>query len=82
MKTLTLELPDDVYERAERRASDRGTSLKLEAAEWLEHYSGTADDQALAVARTRMQELFRTVKGFRMTPKISREELYERGSLR
>jgi hypothetical protein len=82
MKTLTLDLPDDVYERAERRASDRGTSLRQEAVEWLARFSGTADDQALAAARARMQELFRTVRGFRMTPKISREELYERGSLR
>jgi hypothetical protein len=40
------------------------------------------DDQALAAARARMQELFRTVKGFRMGPKVPREELYERGSLR
>ena len=82
MKNLTLEVPDDVYERAERRASDRGTSLRQETVEWLQRYSSAADDEALAAARTRMQELFRTVKGFRMTPKISREELYERGSLR
>ena len=82
MKTLTVELPDDVYERAQRRASDRGTSLRQETVDWLARYSDLADEQTLAAARTRMQELFRTVKGFRMTPKISREELYERGSLR
>jgi len=82
MKTLTLEVPDDVYERAERRAGDRGSSLSQETVEWLARYSGAADDQVLAAARARMQELFRTVKGFRMTLKISREELYERGSLR
>ena len=82
MKTLTLELPDEVYERAERRASDRGTSLGQEAVEWLAQFSGAADDQAVAAARTRMQNLFQTVKGFRMTPKLSREELYERDSLR
>lgn len=82
MKTLTLELPDEIYERAERRASDRGTSLGQEAAEWLASFSGAADDQDMAAARARMQDLFQTVRGFRMTPKISREELYERGSLR
>jgi hypothetical protein len=82
MKTLILELPDDVYERAARRASDRGSSLRQEAVEWLARYSGAGYDEALAVARTRMQELFRTVKGFRMTPKIRREDLYERGSFR
>jgi hypothetical protein len=82
MKTLTLELPDDVYERAERQAADRGSSLRREAMEWLERYGEAVDDQALAAVRARMQQLFQTVRGFRMTPKISREELYERGSLR
>jgi hypothetical protein len=40
------------------------------------------DDQTLAAVRARMQQLFQTVKGFRMSHKIAREELYERGSLR
>jgi hypothetical protein len=40
------------------------------------------DDAALAAARGRMRELFRTIKGFRNSPRIPREELYERGSLR
>jgi hypothetical protein len=40
------------------------------------------DGDGLAAARDRMRELFRTVKGFRMAPKIPREELYERGRLR
>lgn len=39
------------------------------------------DDEALTAARARMRELFRGIKGFRMAPKIPREELYERGSL-
>jgi hypothetical protein len=34
---------------------------------------------ALALARDRMRELFRTIKGFRNSPRIPREELYERG---
>jgi hypothetical protein len=32
----------------------------------------------LTAARDRMRELFRTVKGFRMTPKLAREDLYDR----
>jgi hypothetical protein len=40
------------------------------------------DDSALARSRDRMRELFRTIKGFRNSPRIPREELYERGSLR
>ena len=38
-----------------------------------------SDDEALAAARGRMRELFRTIKGFRNSPRIAREELYERG---
>jgi hypothetical protein len=41
----------------------------------------SAGDEALDTARDRMRELFRTVKGFRMAPRIPREELYERGRL-
>ena len=44
--------------------------------------SPDADDEALTAARARMRELFGTIKGFRMEPKIPREELHERGSLR
>ena len=40
------------------------------------------DDEALAASRERMRDLFRTIKGFRNSPRIPREELYERGSLR
>ena len=42
----------------------------------------SADDESVAASRQRMQELFHTVKGFRNMPRISREELHERGSLR
>jgi len=41
-----------------------------------------AADAALAAARDRMRELFRTIKGFRNSPRIPREELYERGRFR
>jgi hypothetical protein len=40
---------------------------------------GTQAEKALAAARDRMRELFRTVTGFRNSPRIPREELYERG---
>jgi hypothetical protein len=39
-------------------------------------------DAEVAAARARMRELFATIKGFRNTPRIPREELYDRGSLR
>jgi hypothetical protein len=57
----------DIAISPKRRSEDGGTS---------------PDDAALAAARDRMRELFRTIKGFRNSPQIAREELYERGSLR
>jgi hypothetical protein len=45
-------------------------------------HATASDHKALTAARDRMRELFRTIKGFRNSPRISREELYERGSLR
>jgi hypothetical protein len=36
------------------------------------------DDPNLIAARLKMSELFTSVKGFRMTPKFRREELYDR----
>jgi hypothetical protein len=44
--------------------------------------SARAEGEPLTAARARMQELFATVKGFRMAPKLRREELYDRRSLR
>lgn len=82
MKSLTVQLPDDVYDRAERRAAARGATLEDEVVEALERRQTDQGDANLAIARARMTELFRTVKGFRMVPRIPREELYERGSLR
>jgi len=82
MKTLTLQLPDDVYERVRRRAAARGATLDQEVAELLERCAGAGDETALADARARMEELFRTLTGFRMGPKTPREELYDRGRVR
>ena len=81
MKTLTVQIPDDVYERVERRAAARGATVHQEVVQLLERHA-EQDEAKLAAARTRMAELFRTVRGFRMAPAIPREELYERGSLR
>lgn len=37
-----------------------------------------ADGDSASAARARMRELFASVRGFRMAPKIAREDLYER----
>jgi len=43
-----------------------------------EDEASSPDDETLAASRDRMRELFRTIKGFRNSPHIPREELYER----
>lgn len=40
-----------------------------------------SDDEAWAAAHDRMRELLRTATGFRNTPRIPREDLYDRRSL-
>lgn len=40
------------------------------------------DDEALAAARDRLRHLFGAIKGFRNSPRIAREDLYERGRIR
>jgi hypothetical protein len=82
MKSLTIQLPDSLYEGVERRAAARGATVGDEVVALLERATNGHDEAALTQARARMAELFRTVKGFRQTPRIPREELYERGSLR
>jgi hypothetical protein len=42
----------------------------------------SSDDGTVAAARDRMRELFSTIKGFRNSPRIPREELYDRGRVR
>jgi hypothetical protein len=47
MKSLTVQLPDDVYSRAEHRAAQRGATLPAEVVEWVKRYS-EADNLAVA----------------------------------
>ena len=82
MKTLTLQIPDRVYECVESRAAARGATIGQEVVALLERVADEPEDAMLAAARARMAELFRTVKGFRQIPRMAREELYERGSFR
>ncbi len=79
MKALTIELSDDLYNHVQDRAAERGISPQQQVVEIIERFTDHGNGAELAAARTRMQELFRTVHGFRLTPRIPREELYERG---
>ncbi|MEI8020017.1 MAG: hypothetical protein WCH39_17570, partial [Schlesneria sp.] len=76
MITMTLEVPDDVVLRIERRASARGVTLNQQVIEL--HDASTSEDRESdrTMAVQRMNELFAQVSGFRSEPLISREDLY------
>lgn len=48
MKSLTLELPEEIYERAERRAAARGTTLREHATQVLSTFANCEDGDAAA----------------------------------
>jgi len=79
---MMIDLPDDVYDRVRDRASERGVSPQQEVVEIVSRHSNGENGDSLAAARLRMQQLFDSVHGFRMIPRIAREELYERGRVR
>ncbi len=56
-----------------------GTQVEVRISARAQSADGTtAGEEALARARDRMRELFGTIRGFRNSPRIPREELYER----
>lgn len=81
MKTLAVDISEELYARAERRANELGITLEQEVVNLVQRLGSEPDDATLMAARARMREMFQTVKGFRVEPRIAREELYERGRL-
>ena len=75
---MTLELPDDVVLRIERRASVRGVTLNQQVTELLDASTSEDSESDRTIAVQRMNELLAQVSGFRAEPLISREEHYER----
>ena len=82
MTTVTLELPDQIVRCVEQRAQSRGMTFSQQVSELLAEATNGNPDSVRTEAIRRMNELFAQVSGFQATPRIPREELYERGSLR
>ena len=80
MRTLTVKIPDDVYERAERRAAELGASLDEYVVELVSHSNGRAE----AGPRRDSAALFAALdKGRNRIPvgRLNRDELYDRAVL-
>ena len=74
MTTVTLELPDDVVLRIERRASARGVTLNQQVTELLDASTSEDSESDRTMAHQRMNELFSQVSGFRAEPRVSCED--------
>lgn len=80
MKEINISVDDELYRRAQQRLGDVEDSVALHVTNYLKSLND--DDGRIAAARTRMEELFRTTRGFGVGNKLSREEMHERGSIR
>ena len=89
MKSLTVQLPDDVYVRAERRAAQRGATLTGEVAELVKRYSEAEEvaqgmNGETALPSADVSELFTALDRGRNTTSVGplqRDQLYERPAL-
>jgi hypothetical protein len=88
MKTLTISVADDVYQRASRKAAAAAASLPEVVqnllAEWTQNdrppAGGTAENQHLAEFLRFLDELAaRPLKSGPSVGPLNREELYQRG---
>ena len=85
MKTLSVELSEDVYERAERRAMSQGASLRQQVVHLVQEYGEHTNANAAAVQTADLAGLFSAFdKARNVTPigTLRREQLYDRDVLR
>lgn len=85
MRTLTVEIPEEVYERAERRAAAQGAALTEEIAQWLRQYGEVRENSTIDGAKTNLDKLFSALDHARNSTPIGplkRDELHDRDVLR
>ena len=84
MKTLTVEISEDVYERAERRATSQGATLSQQVVHLVREY-GRDNDATSAAPVANVAALFAALDTARnVTPigSLRREQLHDRDVLR
>ena len=77
MKEINISIDDELYRQARQRLEDLESSVTDCVTSYLQGLNG--DDRQIAAARSRMEELFRSTKGFGVGHKLAREETHERG---
>ncbi len=76
MKNLTICIEEDIYIRARKIAVEQGISLSRLVAGYLRSLG--QEEEKLQGARKKMLALFRSIKGFGVKKKPSRDEMHER----
>jgi plasmid stability protein len=80
VKNVTVSLPDDVYRRARVKAAERDTSVSALVRDFLVEL---AEDESDFDRRKRLQqEVLSSVRGFRASARLSREEIHDRKKIR
>lgn len=80
MKNVTVSLPDEVYQRARRKAAERDTSVSGLVRDLL---TQIAEEESDFDRRKRLQDdVIASIKKFRAGDRLSREELHGRRSIR
>lgn len=80
MKNITVSLPDDVYRSARMRAAERDTSVSALVREFLMKLGQEESDFE---RRKRLQsEVLASVKNFRASDRLTRDEVHIRDGLR
>lgn len=80
VKNVTVSLPDDVYRRARITAAELDTSISALVRDFLMKLeAGESDSEQ----RKRLQkEVLATVRGFRASGRLTRDQVHDRNALR
>ena len=80
MKNITESLPDDVYRKARVAAAERDSSVSALVREFL---TGLAAGETDFARRARLQDdVLKTIKNFKATGRLSRDQVHERRPVR
>lgn len=80
MRNITVSLPDEVYRRARIRAAEQETSVSALVREFLAKLGGEESDFE---RRKRLQhEVIGTIRSFRASDRLTRNQVHDRNALR
>ena len=80
MKNITVSVPDQVYRRARMRAAARDTSVSALVRDFL---VSLGDEESDFARRQRLQaEVLASVRTFRASNRLKRDEVHDRDALR